>query len=231
MAKIVDIKELFEAGSYFGHKTGSWHPKMAEYIHSKRDGIHIINLEYTVEAIQKAQNLIEKVTKSGKTVLFVGTKSQAKDKVREVAESVGMPYVNERWMGGMLTNFPTMQQQISKLKNLESKMASGEIQAKYSKLEAQRFQEQIDRLNLLYGGIKDIQTAPGVVIVSDLITDSIAIKEAKKRGIPVIGISDTNTNPNLVDIAIPANDDAIKSIELIMRYLASAVQSKTEVPA
>lgn len=228
MAKIVDIKELFEAGAYFGHKTGSWHPKMAAHIHSKRDGIHIINLEDTVEAIQKAQNLIEKITKSGKLALFIGTKSQAKDKVKDVAESVNMPYVNERWMGGILTNFTTMQQQISKLKKLESKMASGEIQAKYSKLEVQRFQEQIDRLNLLYGGIKDMQVAPGIVIVSDIIVDLIAIKEAKKCGIPVIGIADTNTDPNLVDIAIPANDDAIKSIELIMSYLASAVQSKTD---
>ena len=229
MAKTVDIKELFEAGAYFGHKTGSWHPKMAGHIHSKRDGIHIINLEDTVEAIQKAQNLVEKVTKTGKTVLFVGTKSQAKDKVREIAESVGMPYVNERWMGGMLTNFSTIQQQISKLKKLEARMESGEIQAKYSKLEVQRFQEQIERLNLLYGGIKNMQAAPGVVVVSDIITDLIAIKEAKKCGIPVVGIADTNTDPNLVDIAIPANDDAIKSIELIMSYLASAVQAKFSV--
>jgi small subunit ribosomal protein S2 len=227
MADLIDIKKLFEAGAYFGHKTSAWHPKMARYIHSKRDGIHIINLENTIEAIERAQKLIADLTKGGKTAIFVGTKSQAKDTVKKIAESVSMPYVSERWMGGILTNFQTTQQQISKLKKIESQIISGEIQAKYSKLEAQRFQEKADKMNTLYGGIKDMQALPVVMIVSDIITDDIAIKEAKKKGIPVIGIVDTNADPDIVDVAIPANDDAIKSIDLIMTYLASAVNSKT----
>ena len=153
MADAIDIKKLFESGAYFGHKTSAWHPKMAKYIHSKKDGIHIINLENTVEAIEEAQKLIAKSTKGGKTVIFVGTKSQAKDAVKKIAESVSMPYVSERWMGGILTNFSTTQQQIAKLKKIESQLASGEIQAKYSKLEIQRFQEKSDKMNNFYGGI------------------------------------------------------------------------------
>ena len=142
-----------------------------------------------------------------------------------------MPYVSERWMGGILTNFSTTQQQIAKLKKIESQLASGEIQAKYSKLEIQRFQEKSDKMNNFYGGIKDMQALPAVMVVSDVIIDDIAIKEAKKKGIPVIGIVDSNANPDVVDIAIPANDDAIKSIDLIMTYLASAIDSKSPAVA
>lgn len=231
MADAIDIKKLFESGAYFGHKTSAWHPRMAKHIHSKKDGIHIINLENTVEAIEEAQKLIAKSTKGGKTVIFVGTKSQAKDAVKKIAESVSMPYVSERWMGGILTNFSTTQQQIAKLKKIESQLASGEIQAKYSKLEIQRFQEKSDKMNNFYGGIKDMQALPAVMVVSDVIIDDIAIKEAKKKGIPVIGIVDSNANPDVVDIAIPANDDAIKSIDLIMTYLASAIDSKSPAVA
>jgi small subunit ribosomal protein S2 len=231
MADAVDIKSLFESGAYFGHKTSAWHPKMSKHIHSKKDGIHIINLEDTVEALERAQSLITKVTKTGKSIIFVGTKSQAKGAIKVVAESIGMPYVNERWMGGILTNFSTTQAQIAKLKKIEASFASGEAQAKYSKLEVQRLQEKADKMNTLYGGIKDMQALPGIMVVSDVTVDKIAINEAKKKGIPVIGIVDTNADPDVVDIAIPANDDAIKSIELIITYLASAASSKNSEPA
>ena len=151
-----DIKELLAAGAHFGHKTSRWHPKMAPYIHSKRDGAHIINLEKTVEALDLALPEITKLAAKGKKILFVGTKKQLKDTVKEVAESVDMPYVTVRWVGGMLTNVETVTKQIRKLKDLERRMASGELEKRYSKLEVHRYQEEIDTLNERYGGIKDM---------------------------------------------------------------------------
>ena len=152
----VDIKALLEAGVHFGHKTSRWHPKMAPYIHSKRQDSHIIDLTKTVEALDKALPELTKIAASGKKVLFVGTKKQAKDIVREAAEKIGQPYVTERWIGGMLTNSQTITQQIKKLKNLEKRMGSGDLEKRYSKLEVQRFQEEIDVLNSRYGGVKDL---------------------------------------------------------------------------
>ena len=151
-----DIKELLAAGAHFGHKTSRWHPKMAPYIHSKRQGAHIINLEKTVEALDEALPKMTELAAKGKKVLFVGTKKQLKDTVKEVAESVDMPYVTVRWVGGMLTNVETVTKQIRKLKDLERRMASGELEKRYSKLEVQRYQEEIDALNERYGGIKDM---------------------------------------------------------------------------
>ncbi|MCA9349062.1 30S ribosomal protein S2 [Candidatus Saccharibacteria bacterium] len=220
----VDIKALLEAGSHFGHKTSRWHPKMAQYIHSKRGGSHIIDLAKTVDSLEEALGAISKATSHGKKVLFVGTKRQAKEILRKAAESVDMPYVVERWMGGMLTNQKTIGAQIKKLKDHEAKMASGEYVNRYNKLEVQRIQEDIDRGNMYYGGIKDMVTLPGIVFVSDMITDITAIREANKLGIPVVAIADTNTDPTTVKYPIPANDDAIKSIELITGYIVKAIE-------
>ena len=175
----IDMKELLEAGAHFGHKTSRWHPKMAEYIHSKRQDTHIINLEKTVEGIERALPVIEKVVKDGKKILFVGTKKQLKAIVKEVAESVEMPYVTERWVGGTLTNVETVNRQIKKLKDLERRMKSGELEARYSKLEVQRFQEEIETLNIRYGGIKEMTDHPSLVIVTDDCADKNAIKQAK----------------------------------------------------
>lgn len=224
MAIKVDIKELLEAGAHFGHKSSRWHPKMAQYIHTKRGGVHIIDLEKTLNGIEKAVELVEKQVAGGRQVLFVGTKRQAQDIVKSAAESVSMPYVSERWFGGMLTNNKTISGRIKYLKDLESKMQSGELAAKYNKLEIQRFQEEIDQLNLNFGGIKDMAGLPGVVFVTDVINDQIAIKEANRLGIPVVGIVDTNANPAGVDMVIPANDDAIGSISLIISYIVSATE-------
>ena len=171
MAINVDMKALLEAGAHFGHQTSRWHPKMAPYIHSKRQNAHIINLEKTVEGLEKALPKITDIAKSGKKVLFVGTKKQVKDIVKEAAESVEMPYVTVRWVGGTLTNVETVNRQIKKLKNLERRMASGELENRYSKLEVQRFQEEIDLLNERYGGIKDMTEQPAAVIVVDAIED------------------------------------------------------------
>ena len=219
-----DIKELLAAGAHFGHKTSRWHPKMAPYIHSKRQGAHIINLEKTVEALDEALPELTKLASKGEKVLFVGTKKQMKDMVKEIAESVDMPYVTVRWVGGMLTNVETVTKQIRKLKDLERRMASGELEKRYSKLEVQRYQEEIDMLNERYGGIKDMTEQPIAVIVTDMIQDKNAVKEAKTLNIPVFAICDTNTNPEEVDYPIPANDDAIKSVKLILDYFATAIK-------
>lgn len=224
MAVTVDIKALLEAGLHFGHKTSRWHPKMAQYIHSKRQDSHIIDLTKTVEGLEKALPFITDTVKSGKQVLIVGTKKQAKELVKAAAIEAGQLYVTERWMGGMLTNVTTTNGRIKHLKTLEKKMESGEFANRYSKLEVQRFQEEIDDLNKKYSGIKEMNGKPGVVVVTDVITEANAIREAKKLGVPVVGIVDTNADPTLVDYVIPANDDAIKGLKLVLDYVVQAIQ-------
>lgn len=223
MAVSVDIKALLEAGVHFGHKTSRWHPKMAPYIHSKRQDSHIIDLTKTVEALDVALPFLTQVAASGKPVLFVGTKKQAKDIVKAAAEKAGQPYVTERWVGGILTNVATITQQIKKLKDLEKRMATGDLEKRYNKLEVQRFQEEIDDLNKKYGGIKNMSGKPGAIVVVDVITDMNAVREAQTLGVPVIGLVDTNANPTGIDYVIPANDDAIKGLQLLLDYFSAAV--------
>jgi ribosomal protein S2 len=219
------MKELLEAGAHFGHKTSRWHPKMAPYIHSKRQDTHIINLEKTVAGLEEALALTKKIAKDGKKILFVGTKKQLKTIVKEAAESVDMPYVTERWVGGTLTNVETVNRQIKKVKDLERRMKTGELEARYSKLEVQRFQEEIAVLNTRYGGIKDMTDQPAAIIVTDACEDKNAIKEAKTLHIPVIAICDTNVDPTDIDIVIPANDDSTKAEKLILDYFVEAIKS------
>lgn len=221
----VDIKELFEAGAHFGHKTSRWHPKMAQYIHSERNGSHVIDLSKTVEALNKVLPVITSAAASGRQVLLVGTKQQASAIVKEAAESVKQPYVTERWVGGMLTNSQTIQKRIKHLKDLESKMASGELESRYNKLEVQHYAEEIENLNTIFGGIKELNGKPGVVFVTDIIQNHIAVSEAKKLNIPVVAIVDTNTNPETVDYPIPANDDALKTLQLICDYVTDAIKA------
>ncbi len=234
MSVTVDVKELLAAGAHFGHKTSRWHPKMAPYIHSKRGGSHIIDLIVTGEMLETALAEVVKETAKGKQVLFVGTKKQVADSIKAIAETAGMPFVTERWLGGMLTNQKTMNARIKHLKKLEERMDSGELGQRFNKLEVQRFQEEIDRLNTIFGGVKEMHGLPGLVFVTDIINDAIAVKEAQKLGIPVIGISDTNADPTTVEFAIPCNDDAIKAVNLVSNYIASAVkvgQAKQKAPA
>lgn len=223
MAVTVDIKALLEAGVHFGHKTSRWHPKMAPYIHSKRQDSHIIDLTKTVAALDEALPFLTKVAASGKPVLFVGTKKQAKDIVREAADKVGQPAVTERWVGGMLTNGATVGAQIKKLHDLEKRMQSGDLEKRYNKLEVQRFQEEIDELNHKYGGIKNMSGRPGALVVVDVLSDANAVREAKTLGIPVVAIVDTNADPSGIDYVVPANDDAIKGLELLLDYFGQAV--------
>ena len=224
MAVTVDIKALLEAGVHFGHKTSRWHPKMAPYIHSKRQDSHIIDLTKTVEALNVALPVITDVVSKGKSVLLVGTKKQARDIVRSAADSTNQLYVTERWMGGMLTNTATVNTRLKHLRNLEKKMESGELNNRYSKLEVQRFQEEIADLNVKYSGIKNMNGKPGLVFVTDIIEDANAVKEAQKLEIPVVAIVDTNADPRGIDYVIPANDDAIKSLKLIIDYVVAAIE-------
>lgn len=226
-----DIKQLFEAGAHFGHKTSRWNPKMSKYIFTKKDGIHVINLDTTVAQLDKASDFVKEVAGRGRQILFVGTSKQAKDVVKTVAEEAGMPYVVERWMGGMLTNQQTIVSQIKKLKLLEKRMASGELASRYNKLEVQRYQEEIDGLNTRYGGIKEMRGKPGAVVVMGAVADRNAIAEARKLNIPVIAVCDTNADPTGIDYVIPANDDAIAVLQMIATQLADGIKAGSAVAA
>lgn len=232
----IDLKALLEAGAHFGHKTSRWHPAMKEYIHSRRGENYIIDLTKTAEKLGAALSDIEDIVAKGGNILFVGTKRQSKDVLKQTAVTLGMPYVTERWLGGMLTNQKTVAVRIKHLKDLESKMASGELQNKYSKLEVQRYQEEIDDMNVKFGGIKDMVKLPGVLFVVDVMEEINAVMEAKKLGIPVVALVDTNADPRLVSHPVPCNDDAVKTIELVTGYVADSVKAglakrKTEVKA
>jgi len=221
----VDIKQLLEAGAHFGHKTSRWHPKMATYIHSKREGIHIIDLTKTVANLENALEFLTQTVATGRQVLLVGTKRQAKDIIKQLADDTGMPYVTERWLGGLLTNQKTISGRIKHLKDLEAKMESGQLAAKYSKLELQRYQEEIDHMNFLYGGVKNLQARPGAILIVDILHEGNALREARKLAIKTVAIVDTNADPSLVDYPIPANDDAIKTIQLIADYVKQAIEA------
>jgi len=225
MSNSVDPKELLAAGAHFGHRPSRWHPKMAPYIHGVKGDVHIIDLVKTAVNLEQALEVVTKNAASGKEILFVGTKRQAQAPIREAAESVSQPYVVERWLGGMLTNWQTMSGRIKKLKKLEEQMASGELEAKYNKLEVQRFQEEIDRLNHIFGGVKSISGTPGLVFVVDVKREQTAIQEARKLNVPVIAIADTNVDPTGIDFVIPANDDAIKTIDYVTKKIAAAVEA------
>lgn len=225
MATKVDIKELLAAGAHFGHKSSRWHPAMAPYIHSKRGGSHIIDLTKTVEKLEEALSFLTQVSASGKQVLFVGTKRQAQDIAKKLAEDTNMPFVTERWAGGMLTNQGTISGRIKYLKDLEAKMATGELANKYNKLEVQRFQEEIDHMNVLYGGIKEMHAKVGAVFVFDPTHDKNAVNEARKLNLPIVAITDTNADPGAVTYPIPSNDDAIKTLQLIADYVKTAIET------
>ncbi len=219
---VVSIKQLLEAGVHFGHPTKKWNPKMAEYIFTMRNGIHIIDLQKTVKKFEEAYNFVRQVSEEGGNILFVGTKKQAADSIKEEAIKCGQYYVNVRWPGGMLTNFKTIRKSIARLNELEKMKEDGTF-ALLPKKEVAALQKEIDDLEKNYGGIKTMDTLPAALFVVDTRKEHIAILEAKKLGIPVVAIVDTNCDPDDADYIIPGNDDAIRAVKLIGGALADAV--------
>ena len=219
---VVAMKQLLEAGVHFGHQTRRWDPKMAEYIFQARNGIHIIDLQKTSKKLDEAYSLLKEQAEEGKTILFVGTKKQAQDCVKEAAEKCGMYYVNQRWLGGTLTNFGTIRTRIARLKDLERMQEDGTFDV-LPKKEVILLKKEMEKLEKNLGGIKDMEELPGVMFIVDPKKERIGILEAKKLGIPVIGLIDTNCNPEDVDYAIPGNDDAIRAVGLIADCMANAV--------
>ena len=234
MPDTTTIKQLLEAGAHFGHQSGRWHPRMKNYIFTKRNGIHIIDLEQTAAKLDETCDFIRQVVAEGGTILFVGTKKQAQESIVEEAQRCGMYYVEQRWLGGMLTNFATIQARIDYLVRLEDQQSRGEF-GRLSKKEILKIGEEIEHLNQQMGGFKEMTSLPSTLFVVDPIKEKIAIAEAKRMGIPVVAMVDTNCNPDDIDYPIPANDDAIRAIRLICSKIADAVlEGKAgfaEVPA
>ncbi len=218
----VGIEQLLEAGVHFGHQTRRWNPKMRRFIFGERDGIYIIDLLKTADLLAQAQNFASEVARRGGTVLFVGTKKQARDAVKEIAESSGMPYVNHRWLGGLLTNFQTMSQRIRRLHDLERYEAEGQL-ALLPTRERMAAQADLAKLRANLGGVKDMQRVPDAVFVIDLKTEAIAVSEAQRLRVPIVGLVDTNCDPDGVDYVIPGNDDAIRSCALITKAIGDVV--------
>lgn len=216
------LKQLLEAGAHFGHQTSRWHPRMKSYIFTKRKGIHIIDLEQTVSMLEKACNFVRDTAADGGHIIFVGTKKQAQEAIQEEAKRCGMYFVNQRWIGGTLTNFSTIQSRIDYLVRLEDQQAKGEF-SRLPKKEALKLGEEIVRLNRDLGGFKEMTSLPATLFIVDTVKEKNAIVEARKVGIPVVAVTDTNSNPDEIDYPIPANDDAIRAIKLICSKIADAV--------
>ena len=219
---VCSMKQLLEAGVHFGHQTSRWNPKMKKYIYGARNNIHIVDLQITVEEIEKAYKFVVDVAKEGKSVLFVGTKKQAQEAIAQEAERCGQYYINYRWLGGTLTNFKTIRSRVDRLNKLDNMEKTGEFDL-LPKKEVIALKAERDKLNTILGGIRNMHTLPGVLFVVDPNCEEIAIKEAKKLGIPVVAITDTNCNPDNIDYVIPGNDDAIRAVKLVASIIADAV--------
>ncbi|AJQ94673.1 ribosomal protein S2 [Gynuella sunshinyii YC6258] len=223
----VSMRDLLKAGAHFGHQTRFWNPKMGKYIFGARNKIHIINLEFTVPALNKALTFVEQMASNKNKIMFVGTKRSAQNVIRDEATRVGMPYVNHRWLGGMLTNYKTIRQSIRRLRDLEAQKSDGTFD-QLTKKEVLMRNREMEKLEKSIGGIKDMGGLPDAIFVIDVDHERIAIQEANKLGIPVIGVVDTNSNPDGVDFVIPGNDDAIRAIEIYAKAIADAVAAGRE---
>ncbi len=222
MASVVSMKQLLEAGVHFGHQTRRWNPKMAPYIFTERNGIYIIDLQKTVKKLEEAYNFVRELSTEGKSVLFVGTKKQAQDSVKEEALRAGAYYVNARWLGGMLTNFTTIRRRIERLRQLRTMEQDGTFDL-LPKKEVIKLNLEIEKLEKFLGGIKDMKEIPGALFIVDPRKERIAVAEAKKLGIPIVAIVDTNCDPDEIDYVIPGNDDAIRAVKLISGAIANAI--------
>ncbi len=225
---VASLKDLFDAGVHFGHPTNRWNPKMKPYIYMARSKIHIINLEKSASGLQEAYDFARDLALHNREILFVGTKKQAQDIVEQEASRVGMPFVNQRWLGGMLTNYATISRRLSKMKEMESEQANDAWRS-FSKKEVGRLQDRLAKLQRFFNGIRDMHRIPSALYIVDTVREHIAVAEAQKLGIPVIALLDTNCDPDLVDYSIPGNDDAIKSIRLVTHLIADAVNSGNQL--
>ncbi len=219
---VISMKQLLEAGVHFGHQTRRWNPKMAKYIFTERNGIYIIDLQKTVRKVDEAYEFVRSVAEDGKTVLFVGTKKQAQEAVKEEAIRSGQFFVNERWLGGMLTNFQTIQKRINRLKELETMESDGTFDV-LTKKEVMQLRHEMSRLEKYLGGIKEMRKLPGAIFIVDPRKERIAVAEARKLNIPIVAIVDTNCDPDEIDYPIPGNDDAIRAVKLLTEKIADAV--------
>lgn len=219
----INPEEMLEAGLQFGHRTSKTHPKMKPYLFGVRNSIHIFDVEKTAEKIKEALEFIQKLISENKTLLFIGTKIQAKNLVKETATEVGFPYVVERWLGGTITNFGVIKNRIDYFKDLERKKETGELE-KYTKKERLEFDKELEKLRIKFGGIKEMSRIPDAIFIVDIKKDALAIEEAKKKGLKIIGICDTNTDPTLVDYPIPANDDAISAVNYILDKVKEVIK-------
>jgi len=222
MAPVVTMRQLLEAGVHFGHQTRRWNPKMKRFIHGERNGIYIIDLQQTLGRIETSYSFVRDLVADGGTILFVGTKKQAQDPVRSYAESCGMPYVNERWLGGMLTNYQTMSKRVAKMKEYQRMRDSGEFEA-MPKKEALLISRELVKLERNLGGIRNMERTPSAIFVLDTKKEDIAVTEANKLGLPIVAVVDTNCDPDIIQYVIPGNDDAIRSANLMCRVIADAV--------
>ncbi|HID82455.1 MAG TPA: 30S ribosomal protein S2 [Chromatiales bacterium] len=218
----VTMRQMLEAGAHFGHQTRYWNPKMAPYIFGDRNKIHIINLEKSLPLLNEAANYLGKLASKGGTIMFVGTKRSASETIKEAAESCGMPYVSQRWLGGMMTNFKTIKQSVNRLKEIEAMEADGSIE-RFSKKEALMLRREKEKLDRSLGGIKDMKRLPDALFVIDVGYEKIAVLEANKLGIPVVAVVDTNHSPDGIDYVIPGNDDAIRAIQLYVAAMSDAI--------
>lgn len=220
---VITMKQLLEAGVHFGHQAKRWNPKMSKYIFTERNGIHVIDLHKSLKKIEEAYAVMREISANGGKVLFVGTKKQAQEAVKDQAERSGMYYVNNRWLGGMLTNYKTIQTRVERLKELERMEADGTLDTAYTKKEAANFRKELVKLSKNLSGIKDMKEVPAAIFVVDVKKETLAVVEAAKLRIPVFAMIDTNVDPDLVTYPIPANDDAIRSVKLIASVMANAI--------
>lgn len=231
MPQLPTLLEMLKAGMHFGHQTSKWHPKMRPFIYTSRQGIHILDLEKTAHELDRALNFLREVAASGGTVLFTSLKDQANEITREAATKCGMPYIIERWLGGVFTNFGVISKLLRRLDQLEAEKQGGVWEKKYSKKEQLNISRDFDKLNITVGGIRNLTKLPQAMFLVGTREGKHAIREAKKVGVPIVAIVDTNTNPTEVDYAIPANDDALRSIQLIMNLVVEAVsEGKQRIP-
>lgn len=231
--KDISLLELLQSGAHFGHKTSRWNPKMKPFIFTVRNDIHILDLEKTRKALTKAAEFAGSIAKTGGTVLFIGTKRQARNIIKKQAEAANSPYINVRWLGGTFTNFKTIQKTVRKMEKMQDLKASGQLESRYTKKERLLIEREVEKLDKLFAGMKDMKRIPQAVFIADINYDDIALAEARKMKVPVIAIVDTNSNPDGIDYPIPCNDDATAAIELITSAISSSVKenrSATSTP-